>query len=607
MTIAPDERSGAVRQPWRAALCLAAVAAGALAIWHAASGQAVIGRFGVLLALGLAGFGVTRLAMALPDGRSIPRGLGKVWAAIALWSLPALILVVLASLLAGVMLAPPADLVDQSWIALWTLTGTSGAELLKQDAYDPGSGESVLMHGWLPGVAAQLALGWSLILVALRSLGLRRWPVACAAAGALVSLALDLTLRRQGFDLQAFYLAPPQAWPFLIGALAAMTQLKPWRHGGGAAGAVLDIVARVGVLALPFYLWSWPLLAWPKLILARPLTGLETLAALAGALLLATATHRWLETPVRRRFGGRMCATLVAAIIGLSLVAGAAAAIYALDGLPGRAPAQVLAEEAGMRRRPPLSALCHTESEVVPPSADCTVPAGRPADVVLWGNSHADHLSPAVLAWSEARGLGVRQATRSGCLPLVRPRAGLADAGCIRFNRAAVEEWEAVRPRLILVGAAWSLLIAGTPGDDALQLEAMAEEVTHTVRTLRAALGPETEIVLIGTTPDYRFSPARCHARRAFLGLSTARCDEAEPANARIAAAVGARLAVIAATEPGVALYRPWDALCDAGRCRTRGPGGAWYSDPHHLTRAGGAAQSGTLAHLLQTRFADGP
>lgn len=570
-----------------------------MAAWHAAPDHAAFGRFGIPVALGLAGFAVTRLATGSVDGQPMVRSLTRIWAAIAIWGLPALLVVILAVLLAGVALSPPADLHDQSRTALWTAAGAGGVELLRHGAYDPRTGQDLLMHGWLVGVAAQLALGWSLTMVVLRRLGLGRWTVAVAALGALASFVLDIGLRRQGFDPQAFYLAPPRAWPFLVGAGLALIALKPSGPAPGPIAPVLDALERFGALAWPFYLWVWPLLAFPRLVLARQLTVVETIAALAGALLLALATHRWIERPVRRRFRDRPLAALAVAAVALVSVGVVAATTQALDGLPGRASPEVRAEEAGMGQRPPLSSTCHTEGETLPPAADCILPAGRGADVVLWGDSHADHLSPAVLHWAEGRGLGVRQATRSGCLPLLRARAGLVDSRCLRFNRAAAAGWAEARPRVVLIGAGWTLAMANTPGEDAARLESLADEVTHTVRTLRAALGPEAVIVLLGATPDHRFSPARCHARRAFLGLETTRCDRAEPDNGVMARAVDGRLAAIAAAEPGVSLYRPWDALCADGVCRARDVRGPWYFDQSHLTAAGGAIQADALARVL--------
>ena len=553
------------------------------------------------LALVLGGFASTRLLSATSDRRE---GLWRAWSYAARWAGPAMILVCVAVLAGAVLLLPPIDLRDQARTALWTSFGLSGLELMKQGPYAPQASSELLLHVWIVGVAGQLFLGWSLLVTALGR-SRPRLLTGLAVAGGIASLGLDLWLLAHAKTQQALFLAPAQAWPFLAGALAA-------RLPGGLGP--LDIsergpgepILRAAALALPFYLWSWPLLAFPGLVLARPLTLAESAVALAAAVLLAWVTHRWVETPVRRRPGHRPVSALRLTAVALGTVGVAGAVLLAFDGLPGRAPAAVLAEEAGVLRRPPLQALCNTEGFTVPDPDRCTVPAGAAADVVLWGNSHADHLSPAVLAWAQARGLGVRQASRSGCPPLLRARAGLADEACLAFNRAAVAEWGREKPRIILLGAGWTVVLDRAPGDPARALDALADELRHTLRVLRAEVGPRTLIVLLGSTPDYRFAPGACHARRAFLGLDTARCDLARPANADLAGQVDAKLAALAAG-PGMALYRPWTSLCEGDLCRTRGAGGPWYADASHMTEAGGAGQAEALAAVLDSRFPRGP
>lgn len=589
MPFAPEDDFGAVRQTWRAALCLAALSATLLAVFHAGGGETA-GRAGTALALGLAGHATTRLATAGPGGGGggTPDRLARTWGALALGVAPALLVVVAAVLAAAILLLPAEDVRDQAWSALWTVGGVGGLQSLGHASRDAGTSVDLLWHGWLVGVGFQLALGWSLLVVLLRRPSIL---VAVAVVGAVASLALDMALRREGFDLRADHLAPPRAWPFLLGAIAALVPAP----SGHRLPDVLDPVARLGAVAVPFYLWSWPCLALPRLILARPLTVAEILFALGAALLFAWLTLRRIERPLRRRLEGRPWTTLAAAGSALAVAVGVAAGVFALDGLPGRGWGR--AQPAESMARPPLQAACHTEGETLPPAEACTVPAGAAADIVLWGNSHADHLSPAVLAWGAERGWGVRQATRSGCLPVLRSGSRLANAGCLRFNRAAVAEWAGARPRVILLGAAWTLLL-----DDSADIDVLIGEMDHTVRTLRAQLGPETLIVLLGTTPDHAFAPARCRARRQFLGLDPAPCDEAEAANADLARSVDGRLARLAAARPGVAFYSSWEVLCPDGPCRTRGAGGAWYADRSHLTAAGGAAQTGALAGLLDAR-----
>lgn len=554
------------------------------------------------LALVVAGFASTRLLSATTGRRE---GLWRAWSSAARWAGPATILVCVAVLAGAMLLLPPIDLRDQARTALWSAFGLSGLELMKQGPYAPQASSELLLHVWIVGVAGQLFVGWSLLVTALGR-SRPRLLTGLAVAGGLVSLGFDLWLLAHAKTQQALFLAPAQAWPFLAGALAARLRGGP----GPADTSQGDHEApslQAAALALPFYLWSWPLLGFPVLVLARPLTLAESAAALAGAVCLAWATRRRVETPIRRRLAHRPVSALRLTAIALGTVAAAGAALLAFDGLPGRAPPAVLAEEAGVLRRPPLQAFCNTEGFEAPPPDRCTVPAGAAADVVLWGNSHADHLSPAVLAWAQARGLGVRQASRSGCLPLLRARAGLVDEDCLAFNRAAVAEWGREKPQVVLLGAGWTVVLDRAPGNSARDLDALADELRHTLRVLRAEVGPRTLIVLLGSTPDYGFAPGACHARRAFLGLDTARCDLARPANADLAGRVDAKLAALAAAGPGMALYRPWTSLCEGGLCRTRGAGGPWYADANHMTEAGGAAQAEALAAVLDSRFPRGP
>lgn len=566
----------------------------------------MIGQGGFPLALALAGYAVTRMVVSGPADRPFLASLTTVWGRLALWAVPALAVVVAVVTVAGVVLLPPADLRTQAWTALSTLSGLSGFDLLRQGPHAPRTSGELLLHGWFPGVAAQLALGWSLVLVLMRRTGLARRVVPVAVVGLAASLVLDLILRREGLQAAAFYLAPPRAWPFLAGALLALG--GPWPERWNRKVPLwLEGPARLGRLALPFYLWSWPLLALPGLVLARPLQPAESIAAQLIALVLAWATHHWVESPLRRRFHGRPGRALALSAILLGAVSLAAAGLATLQGLPGRATAAVRAEEAAVLRRPPLTSVCNTEGTTLPAAGPCTVPTGARAEVVLWGNSHADQLSPAVMAWAERRGLGFRQATRSGCLPLLRARAGLVNDGCLAFNRAAVAEWSRESPDVIVLGAAWTVVLDRTPGEATANLEALIAELAHTVRTLRAAVGPETRIVLIGTTPDYALAPGGCHARRAFLGLDTQRCDRAVPDNAAGALSVDAQLASLAAAQPGVALYRPWTVLCDGGLCRTRGEDGPWYADRNHMTEAGGVAQTVALAAVLDAHVQSRP
>jgi peptidoglycan/LPS O-acetylase OafA/YrhL len=543
----------------------------------------------------IAGVAATRLILG-PG----PRGLVEAWATVVRRGLPAVATVLIGVLAVSAAVLPPADLSRQASTALWTALGASGLHLMQQGGPEAAAGDELLLHLWATGVAVQLFAGWTLILAALIRLRLTRWTGAIAGTGLLLSLGLEVWMRGQGMQPQAFYLAPANAWPFLLGALLA--GLPPER--GVRALPSGSRFRPLGELIWPFVLWLWPLATLPSMILARPLTLAETAAVLAVAMLFSLATWRWIERPARHRLGHNprnVFAAWVACVLILALIP---AAILAAKGLPGRADADLLAEAASIQRRPLLQAACHVDAGQTRPNPDCTTPAGGPAEVVVWGNSHTSHLTPAILDWTARRGLRMRQATKSGCPALLVSGDGLASTECLAFNRAAVAEMgEGTPPRLVILGGAWTVLMARSAADDSQEVERLERDLAATVQRVRTVAGPAAAIVLVGTTPDFDFAPAACHSRRRFLGLDTRRCDLAPPANAAMAAVMDGVLGRVAAGQAGVRVFDPATALCAQGLCRTRSPSGPWYADRHHLTPVGGLAQSQALAAVLDAAW----
>lgn len=591
MQIAPETDQGAARQHWRAALSVLGLAGLLLIAFHALPGALPWAGVGFHLALLAAGYAVTR-RMLTGEG-----GLRTAWGDGLRWALPALAVVIAAVLAVGLFVLPPQTLAREAALVGWTLTGFSGVVLMEQGAYDPAVRDELLLHGWILGVAAQLAFAWSLAVALLRRR--ERSLALLALAGAAVSLALDLWLTFGGREPYAFYLAPARAWPFLLGAFLAV-----------ALGGDIDRLpappwlAAFGAMALPTYLWLWPLLALPRMVLARPLTTPELTAVLVAAFALGAATHRWVERPLRRGLREpRSGLPLLALVAALGLFG---AWLARTEGLPGRAEPALAAEAAALAAPRPFQADCNVEDGRLPPVAPCLTPPGGEADVIVWGDSHAAHLTPAVRAWAAQRGLVVRQATHSGCPPLLRFSTGFAPRDCAGFNQAAVAEWSrSSHAKVIVMGGGWSWALASAD-DPARAAPVLAGDIEASVQAVRAAVGPGPRIVLLGVTPHYGFAPARCHALRSLLRLDPFRCDRAVPVNAASARDMDARLARIAESEAGVSLYRPWPVFCDGVLCRTRGGEGPWYLDRTHLTVAGGLAQTRALAGVLDNAIAPG-
>jgi peptidoglycan/LPS O-acetylase OafA/YrhL len=93
----------------------------------------------------------------------------------------------------------------------------------------------------------------------------------------------------------------------------------------------------IGLLSYPLYIWHWPLISYAYIIrLGKPPTPLMATALLAASFLLAWATYRFVEYPIRfgthRRRRTQIVAICLAALGSCGLV------IWANGGFPGRFP-----------------------------------------------------------------------------------------------------------------------------------------------------------------------------------------------------------------------------------------------------------------------------
>ena len=556
---------------------------------------------------------------------------------------PALFVMLVVTMMAGLFVLLPSDLARLGQAATATVLFVSNAMYFRESGYfDDASDFNALLHTWSLGVEEQFYLGLPLLLMAVHRYR-PQWRLQVIAACALMSFAACV-LVQPIMAKAVFFLSPFRAWELLLGSLVALgvapqvrdvrlrqtlsvaalaalvgaivfmrsgVDFPGWKaaipvlatavllHLGGGGrtwvGGVLSWrpLVFVGLISYSLYLWHWPLL-----VLVRYRHGMAPLSALEGwvllgvSLLLAVASYRFVEQPFRRwRKQGGMGdrgRVFAASGVGVFLLIVIGIGFVLSKGLPQRVPPQVLALD---QARNPI--IPYRECDGKPVSlarAACRI--GAPGDdnlTVVWGDSWAIAWAPALDEMLTQEGRPGVLALRSACAPLPGVD-NLKSPACLERNEQVLEWIRQNRPgRVYLIAAwqAWANITGGYPLRDLSGIKGNNHifEIAYP-RTLKAIRPYAKEIVVIGPTPGapdflpYRIALARWRGSMPPGGVTPADSGKAAKPFWQVAAK----------PMPGVRTLDPAPWFCSAQACRyTDDEGRLLYRDGHHLSVAGAA------------------
>ncbi len=438
----------------------------------------------------------------------------------------------------------------------------------------PAAVEQPLLHTWSLAVEEQFYLIFPpfLLLFRKRSQRVLLWALLGALA---VSLCISIVSVRYS-PVSAFYLLPSRFWELLIGSVLAVGRFAApagviLRNAIAAVGlaligygvfalsaaspfpglnaippclgAALVIYAGtgmaeaehvplvnvllgtrlpvfVGLISYSLYLWHWPIIVLANAVLPHDLDAGQTIVAIAASFLLAVLSWRYVEQPFRGRasrisrkplFVSGGAAIAVFAVVGLVLAA--------VHGWPQRydeGTQRILAEA----NKEPMRSHCFNPSVAkITQGGLCSFGAPNAAPTfLLWGDSHADAMLPAVLLAAREAGKAGLVAAHGHCAPLVG--ATVADPDCRPFNDAVLKIALQKNIAVVLLDARWAGA-AGVPSVEGeplgvtfspvaqppsylAQREAMfADAFAHTVKLLEDA---RKKIVIIGPLPEFQNS-----------------------------------------------------------------------------------------------------
>jgi peptidoglycan/LPS O-acetylase OafA/YrhL len=304
-----------------------------------------------------------------------------------------------------------------------------------------------------------------------------------------------------------------------LAGLGMMTTSEPWNRvtlapvigaalviAAGPAGLMNRLLALrpsvfVGRISYSLYLWHWPILSFLFITSAGRPTPQARLVAVALAGVLAIVSWVMVETPIRERrvFGAlsdRVCCglgfatALVFALAGGVYATGMVVNPFAPTNGAQEAALEPFIDSYGQNYVATFKTLTTPRCGLAGVNTLRSCPGGAPsATIVLWGDSHAEHLYPGLAANLPA-GANLLPAL-TGCAPVVG-KFDYQDDHCAGSSSATLRAIASERPATVVLAGRWKNVVS-----DPLFLRKLDE----TVAALRqAGVG---KVVVVGPVPEW--------------------------------------------------------------------------------------------------------
>lgn len=426
--------------------------------------------------------------------------------------LPALAVVVLASLVTALLFALPEQSILAAESSIVAMLGVSNIYFWMQSGYfAPASEFSLLLHTWSLGVEEQFYLILPPVLLFMHRFRWNSKAVISVTLPVLFAVGVWLSYNKPSV---AFYLLPARAWELGLGVALAVGLIPPVRStrsrslisamGFGAilismfvidpqttfpgwaallpclgtaavihSSSQVDSVGRllsitpvrfIGLISYSLYLWHWPVFVGLRLYIAE--IHLPPIIATLGVLLsvvLATITWRYVETPFRSRSAMpfKRAIRSLGALTGMS--AALAVLLVATSGLPerlDRTSGQYLSAakdvDSFSEGRMGLHAVSDPNFRFGDPKASI--------DFVLTGDSHAAAIRPAIEEWAVNSGRAGTILWRGAC-PILSGAENVPDYDgkqCMSFKEdvlSKIEEHAGIKT--VFLAGRWEALFTG--------------------------------------------------------------------------------------------------------------------------------------------------
>ncbi|MFK3797375.1 acyltransferase family protein [Pseudomonas sp. NPDC088444] len=578
------------------------------------------------------------------------------WARRARRIIPALSVMMLAALAVGWVLMPANDYSQLGRAVRYQAMFVSNILFMRQDGYfNPASDFKPLLHTWSLSVEEQYYILFPLLMVLLTRY-LRHWRWILLGL-LIVSFALNIAVIKRQPDA-AFFLLPMRAWELLCGAMLAVfpvsdRKFSPWLYQGVSLAGLLAVLyaifgldkytpfpgwaallpvlgatamiwanghastwagrllsgramVAVGLISYSWYLWHWPVFVYANAVSVDGMQALEASGWVILTLVLAWLSWRLIELPFRekRLLAGRK-PVLFAGLTALLVIGLAGQVVRSGDGIPDRLSGQALQyAQARDWQRGQKECLLQRDSEDMSKICRFGGDEQTPPMQLVWGDSHAAALKPAIEADAERYGIPVWLASLSGCLPILghetRPQ-------CQDFNQATLQSIREHKIRDVVLAARWSLYLYGEEDGDmqhvlyrddsrAIAEQEIAKDLSAMVRSVRET---GARVWIFKEVPLQRQGTVARLASLAMVGRSAEKLGRPIAEHLARQRFFNQLFTQLSAQDPNVRVLDPTPLMCPDGVCRAEFDGYSQYMDENHLSDKGGERMKPLLAPIF--------
>ena len=214
------------------------------------------------------------------------------------------------------------------------------------------------------------------------------------------------------------------------------------------------ILVWFGLISYPLYLWHWPIFSFANIIESSGLSRHIRIAAVFISILLAWATWKFIETPIRYgKYGGKKT---IALLVSMTFIGYLGYDVYKRNGIESRFP-EIVRDLIDYRydfKEAYRAGTCLLDTKQEYAAFDlCESRSNKERSILIWGDSHAAHLYPGFDS-SFGDNFEIIQRTASLCPPILGMEID-ARPNCKEINHLIFESVKEKPPSRVILAANW--------------------------------------------------------------------------------------------------------------------------------------------------------